>query len=429
MVTRLFLFFLTFFMSAVAYAQENYQPSYYLNNQRDTVKGYIDYQEWLRNPSSFQFKKDINQSDPETLDKRQFIYISIANEVVYERAYVAISQNEVRLSQQLTFEKSKSDTILLEIIQKGDVVNLYYYKDDIKTRYYIKESDNAPYELEYEVDHYSKPPRINEKFKKQLYALASKKGKLTSDLEWRLKKSSYGSKSLLTLVSHLNGLDYKKAIKKSANPKSIMRLYVGGGLNKSDLIYDGGPQWSKSSSSSYAPYLAIGLDYRSNATVGRYSVQGEISFSSASIQTVATGSPVGVPMRIDYDLTQFTSNLSILVNYDFYRTNKLNFFAGGGVRAIFSSYSTNSYTITTFNTNGTSVSSIPDFFELKSRYYSFVVRAGVQLGKKLECAIEYNPSLAAKINNYDGLWSETMVTQRVGVNYFFGLKAKSKKAQ
>ena len=41
---------------AVVFAQTNYQPGYIVQNSGDTVKGFINYQEWRYSPSAVAFK-------------------------------------------------------------------------------------------------------------------------------------------------------------------------------------------------------------------------------------------------------------------------------------------------------------------------------------------------------------------------------------
>src|SRR5476649_1116056 len=51
-------------LPAVVLAQANYQEGYILKNNGDTVKGYINYQEWEYSPLKVEFK--INRIDAQT---------------------------------------------------------------------------------------------------------------------------------------------------------------------------------------------------------------------------------------------------------------------------------------------------------------------------------------------------------------------------
>ena len=59
----LFAFFLS--VSLSSFAQSNYKPGYVVDLKNDTLKGFIDYQEWEINPKEFTFKSNLNQSEPQ----------------------------------------------------------------------------------------------------------------------------------------------------------------------------------------------------------------------------------------------------------------------------------------------------------------------------------------------------------------------------
>lgn len=412
-------------MAAVcAFAQENYRAGLYVNNQSDTVKGFINYKEWVRNPASIKFKKTLELAKADELVTRQIKYFEVLN-AAYERAYVSISQNDVNLDRRAAALPVKNDSVLLELLQQGVVATLCRYRDDIKTRYYLKEGNGTYYELAYEVEDLATGPRIRHTYKAQLHAAAAREKKLTPKLEWQIKNANYGANALMAIVSAINGSDNKISTLKenrAATSVSAINIYVGAGLHKSDLVYTGGQDWSKSSSSSYSPYFTVGLNYQPNTLVGRFSLRGEVSFNTASFHTVANNLVTPTPEKVDYTFNQFATNLALVVNHSLYRTDKLKIFGGLGMRATFSSYSNNMYTITDTNVGGTRATSVPDYFSLARSYYSFVIRSGVQLSNKVEAVIEYNPSLAARVNNYFQLWSETMITSRIGMNYFLGRK-------
>src|ERR1700743_2234688 len=57
---------------SIIFAQSNYHEGYVLKNNGDTVKGYIDYREWMISPKSIDFKikkedKNRLQFDPATI--------------------------------------------------------------------------------------------------------------------------------------------------------------------------------------------------------------------------------------------------------------------------------------------------------------------------------------------------------------------------
>src|SRR5437879_3606317 len=66
---RSFYTLLIFLLPASIFAQSNYLPGYVLQNNGDTLKGYINYREWDQCPTSIDFKhnpgdKDISKFTP-----------------------------------------------------------------------------------------------------------------------------------------------------------------------------------------------------------------------------------------------------------------------------------------------------------------------------------------------------------------------------
>jgi hypothetical protein len=62
---RLIYLSLLVIFPSIIFAQSNYHDGYVLKNNGDTIKGYIDYREWMISPKSIDFK--INKKDKQRL--------------------------------------------------------------------------------------------------------------------------------------------------------------------------------------------------------------------------------------------------------------------------------------------------------------------------------------------------------------------------
>src|ERR1700744_6338801 len=56
---RSYLMFVAFLLPLSLSAQSNYKPGYVVNSKGDTLRGFIDYQEWDANPDVINFKKTL----------------------------------------------------------------------------------------------------------------------------------------------------------------------------------------------------------------------------------------------------------------------------------------------------------------------------------------------------------------------------------
>jgi len=142
--TYLFLFipFLTF-------AQSNYKKGSVTKTDGETLKGYIDYQEWERNTRTISFKTAV--SDKETLKLKpvkvqSFEIEGLENYISYEGR---ISMDQTKFPDLPTEldTTTRQDTVFLRELVSGSHVTLFYHADNIKTRFFIAEKGSKPVEL------------------------------------------------------------------------------------------------------------------------------------------------------------------------------------------------------------------------------------------------------------------------------------------
>jgi hypothetical protein len=142
------------------YAQKTILKGYIIKLNNDTVKGYIDYKNWNKNPVSINYYPALNDK-PQTLDVKSINGFGITDDK-YNESYISKTVKLETSPQQLGklgFDKEPAfeDKILfLRVLNQGDLT-LFKYVDDrshffidngskteelIYKRYYVNESKN-----------------------------------------------------------------------------------------------------------------------------------------------------------------------------------------------------------------------------------------------------------------------------------------------
>src|SRR6185437_5859689 len=192
---RCFLFVLLLPLSS--FAQSNFKPGYVITLKGDTLRGFIDYKEWDKNPVKISFKNNSGDNRTEiftTENARQFV---VSGAECFKRFTVHVSQDQVELAS----VKQGADTsfitakVFLRLLSAGKNISLFSYTDKIKTRYYILDGvEERPQELVYRV-YYSAGNstmlQTENRFRSQLEYLSSKHNVKNSTLESKLIYTEY----------------------------------------------------------------------------------------------------------------------------------------------------------------------------------------------------------------------------------------------
>jgi hypothetical protein len=147
------LLFLLNICPFLLFAQSNYKPGYAVGLNGDTLKGYIDYKEWEKNPENITFKKLL--IDPaKTFNASNINAFGVNGFEYFRSCTVNISQDQVEISN----IKQGADTsfvigrVFLRLLTQGVKITLLSYTDRIKARYYFFDNKNkTPQELVYRV--------------------------------------------------------------------------------------------------------------------------------------------------------------------------------------------------------------------------------------------------------------------------------------
>ena len=129
-------------LSSGIHAQQNYIPGYIINIDGDTLKGYINYQNWGSNPKKVYFKKEIKDKAikyvPATIEA------FATEDDIYISAIIDRSLSSKRVNKLDDYDKLNllTDTLFLQAVMLGPK-SLYYHKShEGIENFYIKDGEN-----------------------------------------------------------------------------------------------------------------------------------------------------------------------------------------------------------------------------------------------------------------------------------------------
>jgi opacity protein-like surface antigen len=410
-----FLISLVMAVPVLSFAQSNFQKGYLVNNNQDTIKGFVDYKERSANPSSFNFRKDLN-GEIKVYGLKECSAYGIDGIESSQRYFVRISLSKINFGHLSTGldTSSKTDTVFLKVLQSGKNITLFSYEDKIKKRFFIKENGaSEPYELIQNFFLSYKKEGVLVTDNQYVRQLTEVVEKFKTDVsEGKLKALRYSSTDLIKISSQINGETLVKSKYKSA------RFYAGGGFSISKISYHGQhPLASKAATykSSIMPTLQAGIDMFLNPVIGKFIFRTDVSFF-LSKNEVSVDEPITEfvsSQRQTFD--QFTFTLTPQFIYNVYNTPRFKAFFGGGVGCNFSKYSNN--VTSRYNSFRKEPEIETDVFKPEKFNFSLPVSAGVVLNKKIELSVLY--SIPASITTYTN-YSVSMQRWKFGVNYLFG---------
>lgn len=411
-----FLIYLLSALPFVSAAQSNFHKGYVVTNNNDTLKGYVNYRERSVSPSSVQFKSRPD-SKAETFTLKQSSAYAVDGLEKFRRFTVDISMSSGTITN-LSIEadsSSRRDTVFLNVIQEGDNVTLYLYKDKVKNRFYILDKDmTVPLELVYErfLDP-EEPTRIVTvgKYKGQLMDLIIKyKAGTIADRE-KIRRVKYDEADLTQIVALIN----KKEVIQSTYSRT--RFFAGTGLSISKTAYRGENDLANAGAenkSSVSPILTAGVDLFANPAIGKLIYRVELSLVQSK-NDISTTTSTQAQAILTHTFDQYTAMIVPQLIYNVYNTNPLKIFLGAGFAMNISKYSHNRSSRYNSFRNETTVTE--NQIALEAFNTAFPLRVGAVFNKRIEFSAIYTP--VTSITNYN-LFNIGVQRYTVGLNYLFG---------
>lgn len=413
----------------ISFGQSNYKPGYVINFKGDTLKGFIDYREWDINPDVINFKKamgDKNGIKYSTSDIK-FFTINGSESFVEYNGPISTDPVDVNVGVSARDTSFRVAAIFLKLLERGDRLALYSYKDDLKIRYFISEGPNyIPKELVFKIynnPNYDPNVPVNEDkltaekaYKRQLVLLAQKYNELTNSLTVYIQRSEYMEDDLLKIVSTINHIS-KAEFAKTHVAGSIFNLFAGVALNintsspnAQSFLYAAGGR----SSTSYLPAVLFGGNIFANSATRKLQFRIELSAAESRYKSLYTSkvSPY-TPTEVSYN--GLALSISPQVLYNFYNADNFKIFGGAGLIISELNFS-NAYLGSENHDNSEAqLTAAEPFFFYKSGD-AFLIKAGVQFTKNIAIFINYQSSMVVSQNTYFGLYS---TSTQLGLIYLF----------
>ena len=199
-------------------------------NNGDTLYGWINYYNWEKNPSSIGFSKDSATRSIITYSKYDIAAVGVTGLDRYYKAIITKDVRPVNMTDQLWEENVDSvvaDTVLLRVLVKGSMLNLYELVDD-KTHFFIQNQDGVITELFYKV-----ASRNNSTINIQKIYINQLRSYLinlhaSEEIMKKISNSGYTEKSLVPIVIEINKISGTVAYAVAkGNKKTLFTLFAG----------------------------------------------------------------------------------------------------------------------------------------------------------------------------------------------------------
>ena len=407
--------------SFVLFAQSNYQKSTVVTRKGETLKGFIDHKEWDRNPVAFKFSEQPEGKDARVYTVKEIVRFEIEGKDYFEQLPVRVSMDKTEPVEQLSVGPDKAavnDTIFLRIISTGPRLNLYVYRDNLKTRYYIKEIKSGQVsELGYRKYYNPKIEKgeqvITDKvYQQQLMHIAEQiKGMNTAELSEILFKTDYNLSGIIKAVAYINGPRSKSY---TAKGNAKVRFYAGLALLSSRAWYTGDNSLTEGarSKTSYLPKVAAGMDIFVNPYVRKLMVRMDLSFALAKNKvTKPMGTEGGF---IGHTFDQYTLAFSPQIIYNIYNSSKLRVNLGTGININYSSYSNNLYERKYTIPGAGGHYDYEEVIKMEPFWFNIPLRAGLILRDRVDFYAQYHV-VPSPVVSY-AAYSVKVSTWQAGIN-------------
>jgi hypothetical protein len=326
-------------------AQSHFQPGSIVTDIGDTLHGYIDYQQWRKNPKRIKFRQGNEGSPSQSYGLRDITYFSIDKQDAYVRAYVKEDMNSVDPGANDEVNDSFiQDTVFLKVLVIGKRVSLYTLTDS-KDHYYVSDGPGHFNELIYKIHIVqlesggTREDAVNE-FRHQLLAFLPNEDSVS--MAERIESLPFSQRPLMRAVKDLNGSSNTTFVNQSAQANPIrIQFYLGAGVSTASLRFNGNDNGASPMSFNHSagPLGEIGVDFTINQKWGDIGLRVSVAYWTASFSGHENDNQGTDTYKLDMNVIM----PSVDVLYSFYKSKNLRLYAGLGVGINEASYPTNSY--------------------------------------------------------------------------------------
>jgi hypothetical protein len=374
------------FFSSVIYAQSNYHEGYVLKNNGDTVKGYINYHEWTQSPKVIDFKTAITDKKAiqfHPVDIKAFSITGMEAFVSYT-GYISTNKTIFRDYPQQLDTSKVLDTIFLQQTATGKNVTLYYNSDEIKTRFFMAETNAEPVELKYYV-YYNSYNQVTTSpvYMGQLTLYTNKFAPGNSKLLYNMSRMEYDQRHLEAFTNSLNNVNGDNNVNS--------RFFVGAAVSSTSTrynLYNGVTNYNKTTNS-ISPKINFGIDMFSNPNVQQLIFRAEVSLWYAMPRFNSPGTINNAPTTAVYEFNQYNATITPQILLNVYNKDNFKFYIDGGWAFNFSSYSNNQTTVKNEDAATTAAYTVQKPIDLEGFWSNFPIQVGIVLNKRIEIYAGY----------------------------------------
>jgi hypothetical protein len=236
--TQILLLFSFFIVSNIAFAQENFMKGAIVLQNGDTIRGFIDYKNWVHNPEHIAFKES-EQSKIEIKSPLQIKTFIVADEI-YESAIITTETSSTQLDYldsngTLNFQ---TDTTFLQTLIKGSKSLYHYINKGGNHQFYIKKGDT--FELLIYKKYFSDPENTtitseNKRYIGQLYQYFD----LNALFKRKIEDTDYSQQSMMELFNYYLSKTGNTVMFKKSKDSFTHRFGITVGASNTTLDFKG----------------------------------------------------------------------------------------------------------------------------------------------------------------------------------------------
>lgn len=217
------------------FSQENFVAGYIINQNGDTIRGFVDYRNWGKNPNKVSFRNTIN-SEIKFYTPLEISAFSALDEI-YKSAVVKVDNSNVKEISTSSAFNFRTDTIFLQTFFQGSK-SLYYYKDNYdQDNFYLY--NNSQFEL-LEFKKYIKADETGHQFlltNKRFIGQLRFYLKDCPNIDMKLKDLAYNPQSLQKLFEYYYSQMKNEVVLVRTNEKLKAEFGIVLGLSIIDLKF------------------------------------------------------------------------------------------------------------------------------------------------------------------------------------------------
>jgi hypothetical protein len=262
------------------FAQANFRKALIVKMNGDTTSGFIRYEGWTKSPTDVQFKKNIVDTQIETLTPNEIRSFSIDGIEKYVGYTGQVSTNKIE-GDGIAYVRDSTIKMVsnfLRTVTSGSKVALLAHRDEIKTAYFIMENNGKPEELKF-YRYYNDNDRLvtSAPFRTVVIALLEKYRGVNERWFKEVGTADYRLSSLQKLIKAINN-DVTED-----HSTSGYRFFVGAAGAYQRFTFDGPERYSyQRIDNNIEPIFNIGYDFYTNKFAPKTIFRAEASITRIS---------------------------------------------------------------------------------------------------------------------------------------------------